>query len=210
MISRQTLSKEKARSGFGRQAENYDTARYGKHARTIYPFVLERLRDFPCRSLLDVGCGTGAVLSALADRRPGDIMLSGVDLSFEMINVARKKLKGRADLRIGDAEHLPWPDRTFDVILCMDSFHHYPDPGRALREMKRTARPSGRLILGDCWMMAPFRQAVNLFLPFSKEGDVRIYSEAEIRELLWDNGFADVRWDLMTRRAYVVTARAAV
>jgi ubiquinone/menaquinone biosynthesis C-methylase UbiE len=205
MTTIEALCKEKARSGFDRQAKDYDTSRYGEHARALYPHVMERLECFPYRSLLDVGCGTGAVLSMAAKHRVG-ARVAGVDLSFEMIKAARKKLDGRADLRIGDAEHLPWPDHTFDVVLCMDSFHHYPDPGRALSEMRRVVMPSGRLILGDCWVPTPFRQIVNLFLPFSKEGDVKIYSEGEVRTLLEDSGFTDIHWDRVTPRAYVVTA----
>jgi ubiquinone/menaquinone biosynthesis C-methylase UbiE len=52
-----------------------------------------------------------------------------------MIRVAEKKLAGRADLKIGDAEELPRPASSFDVVLCLDSFHHYPHPQKALSGM---------------------------------------------------------------------------
>lgn len=201
--------KERARSSFDRQAGSYDQARWGDHARAIYSHALERLGCLTYRSLLDVGCGTGAVLSTLAERDQEGKVFAGIDLSPRMIEVARGKLAERADLRVGDAECLPWPDRAFDAVLCLDSFHHYPNPGRALSEMRRVTSPSGRLVLEDCWCAAPFRRVINLLLPFSKEGDVRIHSESEIRNLLRESGFVDIEWSRVNPRSCLVVARPA-
>jgi ubiquinone/menaquinone biosynthesis C-methylase UbiE len=196
--------REKSRASFDRQARRYDVSRDGEHARTIYPHVLDRLTTFPHQSILDVGCRTGEVLSRLAER--DGLSLAGVDLSPEMIGVARQKLGDRADLRVGDAEELPWPNGSFDVVLCLDSFHHYPSPFAALAEMWRVISEGGRLIVADFWKPAPMRQLINLFIGFSKDGDVRIYSEPEIRRLLWQSGFEQIRWEQVNDSAYVVTA----
>jgi ubiquinone/menaquinone biosynthesis C-methylase UbiE len=198
--------KEKARESFNRQAIRYDFSHNGEHARTVYPYVLERLALFSYHSVLDVGCGTGEILSMIANRSQEKLTLAGIDLSSEMIRVAEKKVAGRADLRIGDAEELPWSDSSFDVVLCLDSFHHYPRPRKALSEMKRVIRVHGRLILGDFWKPRPVRQLMNLFIRFSKEGDVRVYSKSEIYDLLKSVGFASIQWKLVKKNAYVVTA----
>lgn len=200
------LYKEKAKDGFNRQATQFDFSRDGEHARTVYPHALEKLHLFPYHSVLDVGCGTGAVLLTLVEQDQGDLTLAGIDLSPEMVNIAQKKMKGRADLRVGDAEQLPWPDNSFDVVLCLDSFHHYPHPERALLEMRRVAKASGQLILGDFWAPSPLRQLMNLFIRFSKDGDVHVYSESEVCTLLKGCGFIEIQWELVNKNVYIVTA----
>jgi ubiquinone/menaquinone biosynthesis C-methylase UbiE len=91
-------------------------------------------------SLLDVGCGPGLLLEVLAGQ-PGEMNLAGLDIAPEMIRIARERLGARADLRVGDAETLPWQDGRFDYVLCVDSFHHYPNPERVLAQMLSAAEP---------------------------------------------------------------------
>ena len=149
----------KTRSGraFDRQAWTYDTARFGSHARGLYPVLLEQLAQIPHGSVLDVGCGTGELLREVGLRFP-ETARTGLDLSFA--------------------------DGRFEVLLCNDSFHHYPNPGAAAAEFARVLQPGGVLLLGDCTAPAGLRGVANLFLPLSGEGDVRLYSGAELAALL--------------------------
>ena len=160
----------KTRSGraFDRQAWTYDTARFGSHARGLYPVLLEQLVQIPHGSVLDVGCGTGELLREVGLRFP-ETARTGLDLSANMQ---------------GDAERLPFADGRFEVLLCNDSFHHYPNPGAAAAEFARVLQPGGVLLLGDCTAPAGLRGVANLFLPLSGEGDVRLYSGAELAALL--------------------------
>ena len=129
-------AKEKSRAAFDRQAARYDTAYFGAHARKLYPALLDQLEQLPRQRVLDVGCGTGELLRQMAARWP-EGEYRGVDLSPEMVAIAREKL-GRAALVVqGDSEHLPVPDGWAQVVVCSDSFHHYPDPEAALAEMAR-------------------------------------------------------------------------
>lgn len=114
-MSSKNIYKEKTIANFNRIAKDYDTSLEGKQARTIYPFVLKKLDYLAYHSILDVGCGTGAVLSAIAKRKHNDVILAGIDISPEMIEVAKKRVKEKADLRVGDAEDLPWKDNSFDI-----------------------------------------------------------------------------------------------
>ena len=170
----------KTRSGraFDRQAWTYDTARFGSHARGLYPVLLEQLVQIPHGSVLDVGCGTGELLREVGLRFP-ETARTGLDLSANMLAVAREKLGGAVELVQGDAERLPFADGRFEVLLCNDSFHHYPNPGAAAAEFARVLQPGGVLLLGDCTAPAGLRGVANLFLPLSGEGDVRLYSGAE-------------------------------
>ena len=136
----------KMRSGraFDRQAWTYDTARFGSHARGLYPVLLEQLAQIPHGSVLDVGCGTGELLREVGLRFP-ETARTGLDLSANMLAVAREKLGGAVELVQGDAERLPFADGRFEVLLCNDSFHHYPNPGAAAAEFARVLQPGGVL-----------------------------------------------------------------
>ncbi len=181
--------KRRSRDAFDRQARDYDTAPYGRHARRLQPDVLAAVEALDFRSLLDVGCGTGALLEAILSAHPGARAV-GIDLSPEMLGVARERLGERARLLAADAEHLPLGNEEVDLVVCVDSFHHYPDPRAALREMARVTRPDGRLVIGEWRVAAPLRQLMNALLPRMPGGDVRIYTCKELSELAASAGFS--------------------
>lgn len=176
-------SLERSRQTFDRQAWSYDTASYGRHARTLYPIVLEQLEQIPHRSILDVGCGTGALLQAVRTKFP-EARCAGLDLSEHMLTVAREKLDPSVLLKQGEAARLPFDSSSFEAVICNDSFHHYPQPKQALREMARVLRPGGVLLLSDCTAPAGIRKILNWFLPLSREGDVHLYNAEELCALL--------------------------
>lgn len=175
-------AKDNSRTSFDRQAATYDFDRNGSHARTVYRPVLEKLLALNWSSLLDVGAGTGEMLRMLATARP-EARYSGIDISPEMVETAGKKLGGAADLKQGDAENLPFGDNSFDIVICNDSFHHYPDPGKALSEFMRVLRLGGTLLVSDYCIVFPLRQLMNLFIRHGHDGDVHIYSKGELSGL---------------------------
>lgn len=98
--------------------------------------------------VLEVAVGTGLNLPLY----PGDVTLTGIDLSDGMLDIAR----GRAEslghpvtLRRADAHDLPFEADSFDTVVCTLGLCAIPDHGKALREMARVLRPGGRLILLD-------------------------------------------------------------
>jgi ubiquinone/menaquinone biosynthesis C-methylase UbiE len=83
---------------------------------------------------------------------PEGVRLTGIDLSPAMLKIARKKadeLGLNADLRESDAQELPFPDASFDTVVCTLSLCNIPNDRRAIAEMKRVLRPGGRLLLLD-------------------------------------------------------------
>lgn len=100
--------------------------------------------------VLEIGCGTGNVLAAMARRRP-DVELVGLDPDAGALGRARGKLGPGARLEQGFADDLPLPDGHVDRVLSSLMLHHLPaDEQRgALREARRVLRPGGSIHLVD-------------------------------------------------------------
>ena len=202
-------SKERSRRAFDRQASSYDSGMQGSHARMLYPHVVRAVAravaDVPAPRILDMGCGTGALAEQVLAEVPS-AELAAVDLAPKMVERARRRLGSRVSVILGDAERLPFHDGMFDLVYCNDSFHHYPDPERAAFQMWRVLAPGGTLVIGDIWQPAPARAVMNAWMPRSHEGDVHMYSEAELRALLgaW---FEHVSWQRIGFTACLCVAR---
>jgi len=111
-------------------------------------FLLPHLT--PDARLLDVGCGPGTITADLADRIPQG-HVTGLDYAPEIIAQAREMIGGRAnlDFATGDVYALDYPDDTFDIVHAHQVLQHLGDPVRALREMRRIARPGGLVAVRD-------------------------------------------------------------
>jgi SAM-dependent methyltransferase len=94
------------------------------------------------QSVLDVACGTGIVARTAAERVGPDGTVVGVDLNEAMLTVARR-LRPDLEWHQGDAAALPFPDASFDTVVCQAAMMFFPDPEAALREMSRVAVPGG-------------------------------------------------------------------
>jgi ubiquinone/menaquinone biosynthesis C-methylase UbiE len=97
---------------------------------------------------LELAIGTGLNLPFY----PGGVRLTGVDLSPAMLAVAKqrsRKLGIDAELLVGDAHALDFPDDSFDTVISTLFFSSVPDPRRAAAEVLRVLKPGGRLLLLD-------------------------------------------------------------
>jgi SAM-dependent methyltransferase len=104
---------------------------------------LDQLAIGPGISLLDVGCGSGAVLRAAADRGAD---VTGIDAAAGMVEIARRRVPG-ARIEIGDLQFLPFDDGSFDVVTGFNSFQYAADPTAALWEARRVLRDGGRVLV---------------------------------------------------------------
>ena len=171
---------------FTKAAEIYESENAGIYemCREDYPYISGELEKESYTDLLDCGCGTGSMISLLYEKDPNK-HYTGIDITPKMIEVAKSKgLKGVKWI-VGDCEDLPFEDSSFDVIICSNSFHHYPNPQRFFDSAKRVLKPGGRLILQDytapkviLWLMnhteMPLANLVG-------HGDVAAYSLDEVR-----------------------------
>lgn len=120
-----------------RDCFNYSRAHLDRHLNRYLPAEGNGAR------LLDVGCGTGP---HLVDLRARGYDAAGVDASEEMLAHARSLNPG-ADLRQADIDALPFPDASFDYVLCVEVLRYLPDPMPCIREMARVLRPGGTALV---------------------------------------------------------------
>lgn len=141
-----------ARSEADQLRRLYDrtTPHYDRMIRWMERWLLVGGRRWVCRragrKVLEIAVGTGRNLPFY----PRDVRLTGIDLSPQMLAVVRDRaddLALEADLRLGDAQALPFADGRFDTVVCTLGLCSIPDERQAVREAWRLLRPGGRLVL---------------------------------------------------------------
>lgn len=150
--------------------------------------------------LLDVGMGTGRFLLQAANALP-EAELFGVDLSPWYVDYARELLSAtgapRARVEAANAETLPYPDDSFDVVTSIFVLHELPRRVRrtVLAEMRRVLAPGGLLVLEDAAQPSESAELVPVLEQFSKDmhepffGD---YQDDDLAELLTEQGFGSI------------------
>lgn len=199
---------EPVRREYSRLASQYDT-RWKFYVEASIRETLRRLDVAPGDRVLDVGCGTGTLLEALCLAAPR-AEFAGVDLSGEMLEVARRRIGAAMDLRQACAETLPFGDAAFDVVVSTNVFHFLREPVSALREMRRVLKPSGRVVITDWCDDYLACRVCDMFLRVLSRAHFRTYGSKGFRELLGEGGFASPNvegyriswlWGLMTATA---------
>jgi len=180
-----------ARRWFDRRAGSYESGVTSRWRDPVQRESLEALQLGAEDRLLDVGCGTGAACRSAASVTASVV---GIDLSPEMVRQAREFASGLANVHfeIADSEHLPFDDGAFTAVVCSNSFHHYPDPGRAVREMTRVLAPGGRLVLGDACSDRTAARIADVFLRRFEPGHVRLYRSDELGAFVRGAGLSRV------------------
>jgi len=200
---------------YGRLAPSYDV-KWSSYVEATTRETLARLILRPGERLLDVGCGTGALLHPLSQRYP-EARLTGVDPVPEMLEVARRRLPLEVDLHGGWAEQLPFGGAQFDVVVSCNAFHYFREPAAAVREMTRVLAPGGRLVITDWCDDYLACRLCDLYLRLFNRAHVKIYSRQDCLRLLREAGLRSVDvdrykiswlWGLMTATAEIVVSPA--
>ncbi|MES1930915.1 type 11 methyltransferase [Salinisphaera dokdonensis CL-ES53] len=192
---------------YARLAGGYD-AKSSFYIKATTRETLARLFLRPQDRVLDIGCGTGALLQRLCAIHPPP-QLCGVDPVFEMLAMARRELSSTVDLRQGWAERLPFADAQFDVVVSCSVFHYLYRPDKALTEILRVLRPGGQLVITDWSSDYLMCRLLDRYLQLTGRAHSRVYRAQEHVERVESAGFATVDvdqykinwlWGLITAR----------
>ena len=203
---------ELSKKWFNKQAPVYDdtnTILYSKYGKISCKNIYDYLKDKEYKKLLDVGCGTGYLINMLS--KDYEAEYTGLDLSPEMIKQASSKNIKNASFIEGRSDEIPFPENTFDIVTCSQSFHHYPKTDKPMQEVKRVLKPGGLYILSDTGV-GPFKMfgvKIDDFIyrTFSNTGDCNIsYMEKTVRDME-KNGFEIVKAEKVTTFIYTVIGK---
>lgn len=192
---------------YAKLASEYDS-RWSSYIRMTTDATLARMPS-ELGDVLDVGCGTGAILSSLVDQFPAS-KLTGVDASSEMLQIAKDRLPPQVELRTGWAEELAFEHSSFDTVVCCNVFHFIRHPDQALQEMLRVLRPGGVIIITDWCDDYLTCKLCDIYLRWSDPSHFRMYGVSEFQQLIEEAGASQVQihrykvtwlWGLMTASA---------
>jgi arsenite methyltransferase len=113
--------------------------------------VIDALAPSTRERIIDVGCGPGFYVADLLEVVGPEGSVVGVDMSPDMIALAKRRTAERANVALheGDLSRLPASDGEFDAALCVQVMEYVDDPVTALAEIHRVLRPGGRLVVWD-------------------------------------------------------------
>ena len=128
------LSKEEWHQRFLLQAQWSKALRF---------YIYNKLKTGIPLSIIDMGCGTGALLQELDSEFPGQVF--GLDIGFEHLLFADQNCP-QSHLTTGDVHQLPYPSSCFDIVVCHYFLMWTGSPDQAISEMQRITKPGGHII----------------------------------------------------------------
>lgn len=182
---------------FDISADVYDR-HVGRYGPTLSVAHVDAAGVGPGQRALDVGCGPGPLTQALV-AAVGDGSVAAVDPSPTFVEACRERVPG-ADVRLGEAESLPFADGEFDVALSQLVVNFMADPEAGIGELRRVVRPGGTV--SSCvWDYADGMEMLRAFFDAALEVDteapdegrsMRFCREGELGELWVSCGLTDV------------------
>ena len=185
-----TALRSKLAGEYGAAAEVYDT-KWAAYTRATVGVTLAALPPLPPgAAVLDLACGTGALLHALMAAGAPLGAYTGLDNSDGMLAVAARRATA-ASLPFtptwvhgGADAPLPLADASCDAVLCANSFHFFGDKAHCLSEVHRVLKPGGVVLISD-WCSDYFScRALEFWLRVSGGATARVLRRAELRALL--------------------------
>ncbi len=184
--------------------------------------IARRLTNLNNGSVLEVAAGTGIVTQALMHTLPATVNLVATDLNQAMLDAAKgKDTASRVSWQQVDAQALPFPDASFDAVVCQFGVMFFPDKPKAYREARRVLKPGGRYLF-SVWDHIEHNEVTDLvvsavadlfpndppmFLARTPHGH---HDKDAIMAAVRDAGFSDVSAETVTARSRAASAADAV
>lgn len=200
-----TQRRSRVSTQYDRLAGEYES-RWSHYVMSSVRETVRRLPLTPAVRVLDVGCGTGLLLSEVKERIP-DAIVVGLDVSRNMLGVAKSRAPNLSGLVQADVHYLPFAAGTFDLVVSSSSFHYWWQPREALRDIVRALSHGGQVVITDwCDDFLACRIADRI-LRIVDRSHQRILGSRQCTTLLETSGFEitsldrykiDWLWGLMT------------
>lgn len=165
------------------------------------------------KKILDVGCASGWFLSKLWEEYP-KASYAGVDVHKKAIDYGKKRYKN-LKLICADAHSLPFPNESFDVVICTEVLEHVKNPEKVLREIKRVLTKDGIAIIemdsGNLLFRAIWYWWVHLRRGVWRDSHIHTFDTAILQNLILESGFLIVRketFNLKMAVAFVVKKKS--
>ena len=135
--------------------------------------IAQRIASHEPSCVLETAAGTGVVTRALRDALPAGAKLTATDLNVDMLEIARAKFRSNEQVAFqpADATALPFPDASFDAVICQFGVMFFPDKDKSYREVHRVLAPGGRYMFSvwDAHRHNPFgriaHEVIGSFFP---------------------------------------------
>jgi len=179
----------KVRAQYDQLATQYDQ-RWSRYVSNTLSFLKTWAQIAPTDVVLDVACGTGEFERLILSENPAQQMV-GVDISDEMLAIARQKLQHypNIDFQLASASALPFSDASFDTVISGNAFHYFDDPSVVLKEMERMLKPGGNLIILDWCKDFLVCRICDWVLRRIDPAHQQCYTQTEFHHLLNSTGF---------------------
>jgi len=150
---------------FSKRANSYDKGIEGRFSKRFYRLLQRDVRFDAGARILDVGCGTGALLKRLRADNIAEVY--GIDTDANMIAVAKRQCPD-CSFQIAPSEKIPFADKSFDVLTACMAYHHFSDKAGFAREAARVLKPGGALYIADPKFPLIIRAGINGLLRLFK------------------------------------------
>lgn len=181
---------EQSQMVYNNMAQGYDSSPEGNYTRAHKAELMKRIPLKDGDKLLDVACGNGSLLGELSKK--ARISAFGVDISENMIAAAKERYPN-CTFTVCPSVPLCFEDESMDVITVSCAFHHFEAPQAFADECMRVLKKKGSVYLAEPSFSPVVRWLANtVVFPFSKTGDVKVYSQKGLRAFFHQAGFTKI------------------
>ena len=178
---------QKNKKFFNNIAKYYGKGIFKNWNRKIERKAIETASIKKNSKILDVGCGTGNLLY-LFQEQGKNLKLYGIDISNEMLKIAKARLTKQTNLRLKPIEKINFKSNYFDYVFSVDTFHHYSNYDLAMKNIYRVLKKKGKLIIADF----NFGFIGNKIFHAIEPGNNKMYSKDEFKKLFKAYGFKNI------------------